>query len=146
MLFFLLFLAQRTAQADSSPFHLASCLQTQAVATAIENKDWAKAVSLRDAEFVEMLDSFVASSTQDERFLLPESQRMRVGIIQFVDPFLSLNWHDTTCCSSVSLILSQRWCSRRRNERCHSTSRPVLSLARPHPLRRLQRIQRSSLR
>jgi hypothetical protein len=29
-----------------------------------------------------MLDSFIASATQDSKFLLPENERMRVGIIQ----------------------------------------------------------------
>ncbi|KAL7409427.1 6-phosphofructokinase [Mrakia frigida] len=54
---------------------------TQAVAIAIENKDFDKAVSLRDAEFTDMLTSFYASSESSQKYYLPEDQRMRVGII-----------------------------------------------------------------
>ena len=59
-------------------------LQTQAVATAIENKDFDKAVSLRDAEFSDMLTSFYAGAESTQKYYLPEDQRMRIGIIQCV--------------------------------------------------------------
>ena len=55
---------------------------TQAVTKAIENKEFEKAVSLRDSEFGECLKAFHAISRLDEKLLLPKEQRLRIGIIQ----------------------------------------------------------------
>jgi hypothetical protein len=48
--------------------------QTQEVATAIENKDFAKAMSLRDPEFEESLKAFEATTALDDAIRLPENQ------------------------------------------------------------------------
>lgn len=55
---------------------------TQSVATAIENKDFAKALSLRDSEFAECLTAFRATTALDDSIRVPENQRLRIGIIQ----------------------------------------------------------------
>lgn len=57
-------------------------VQTQAVAAAIEERDFKKALSLRDAEFIDMLDAFDASSSLKTDKVKPEHERMRVGIVQ----------------------------------------------------------------
>lgn len=59
-------------------------LQTQAVAQAIEAKDFKRAISLRDSEFQNSFDAFAATTRLDDRIRLPEPQRMRVGIMQSV--------------------------------------------------------------
>lgn len=48
--------------------------QTKAVATAIEEKDFDKAMTYRDPEFLEGLDGFVAVSSLDHRKKLPKDQ------------------------------------------------------------------------
>lgn len=55
---------------------------TQAVTKAIEAKDFKKALSLRDSEFDECLRAFNAISRLDDKYKLPENQRLRIGIIQ----------------------------------------------------------------
>jgi len=50
---------------------LEAVAQTQAVAVAIENKDFDKAMSYRDPEFAESLQAFKASSSLDESLRLP---------------------------------------------------------------------------
>ncbi|CDZ97071.1 6-phosphofructokinase [Phaffia rhodozyma] len=66
---------------------------TQAVAEAIENRDFDKAMSLRDAEFGDTLEAFIASatSTHDHSFRLPKSERMRVGIVHVGAPAGGMN-------------------------------------------------------
>jgi hypothetical protein len=49
-------------------------LQTRAVAEAIRAKDFAKAMSLRDPEFYETLEGFLATSTLEKEKLLPASK------------------------------------------------------------------------
>ena len=56
--------------------------KTQSVAEAIANKDFGKAMSLRDPEFEEGFIAFNAISRIDSDLQLPEKQRMRIGIIQ----------------------------------------------------------------
>ncbi|KAH7106308.1 6-phosphofructokinase [Auriculariales sp. MPI-PUGE-AT-0066] len=65
--------------------------QTQAIATAIEARDYEKAMSLRDPEFVESLESFFTSSALDQTRLLPEAQRLRIGIIHVGAPAGGMN-------------------------------------------------------
>lgn len=48
--------------------------QTKAVATAIEEKDFDKAMSYRDPEFVEALEGFVAVSALDQDKKLPKEK------------------------------------------------------------------------
>ena len=48
--------------------------QTRAVATAIGEKDFEKAMSFRDPEFVESLEHFVAVSSLDHTKKLPKEQ------------------------------------------------------------------------
>lgn len=50
---------------------LEAVAQTQAVATAIEDKDFDKAMSYRDPEFAESLQAFKASSTLDDSLTMP---------------------------------------------------------------------------
>jgi len=52
--------------------------QTKAVAEAIENRDFDKAMSLRDPEFRENLEGFVATSTLEKNPLLPP-EKVRLG-------------------------------------------------------------------
>ena len=56
--------------------------QTHSVAEAIHNKEFEKAMSLRDPEFVEALDGFLAVSQYETKPRLPERQQMRVAIMQ----------------------------------------------------------------
>ena len=70
---------------------LEAVAQTQAVAEAIENKDFAKAMSYRDSEFQEMLQAFQISSALDARQFVPESQRLRIGIIHVGAPAGGMN-------------------------------------------------------
>ncbi|KAG8897160.1 6-phosphofructokinase, alpha subunit, partial [Tulasnella sp. 417] len=55
-------------------------LKTQEAAKAIGEKNFEKAMSLRDSEFGESLDAFMAISTLDKR-LVPENQRLRIAIM-----------------------------------------------------------------
>jgi 6-phosphofructokinase 1 len=51
-----------------------SFLQTQEVAKAIEQRDFSKAMSLRDPEFAECLHAFKASTRLNDFLTLPEHQ------------------------------------------------------------------------
>lgn len=62
-------------------------MQTQAVAVAIANKDFDRAVSLRDPEFADCLHAFRATTRLNKTYRVPKEQRMRIGIIQCVNPF-----------------------------------------------------------
>ena len=48
--------------------------QTRAVATAIGEKDFEKAMSYRDPEFIDTLDNFVATSALDHTKKLPKDK------------------------------------------------------------------------
>ncbi|CAE6465198.1 unnamed protein product [Rhizoctonia solani] len=65
--------------------------QTQAVAKAIGEKDFTKAMSLRDPEFKDYLEAFVLTSALDAGTKLPESKRLRVGIIHMGAPAGGMN-------------------------------------------------------
>lgn len=55
---------------------------------AIKDKDFDKAMSLRDPEFRESLDGFYATSILEKEPRLPHHQRMRIAIMQYVLPDL----------------------------------------------------------
>lgn len=61
---------------------LEAVARTQMVAEAIENRDFAKAMSFRDSEFREMLQAFQISSSLDVCQTAPKENRLRIGIIQ----------------------------------------------------------------
>ncbi|GJJ08561.1 hypothetical protein Clacol_002780 [Clathrus columnatus] len=54
---------------------------TRAVAQAINEKDFEKAMSLRDPEFIEILGAFKATSLLDDSFKLPADKRLRIAIM-----------------------------------------------------------------
>jgi 6-phosphofructokinase 1 len=60
--------------------------QTQAVAEAIENRDFEKAMSYRDSEFQDSLQAFRISSSLSIEDHVPKDQRLRIAIIQYVLP------------------------------------------------------------
>ncbi|CAE6461865.1 unnamed protein product [Rhizoctonia solani] len=65
--------------------------QTQAVAKAIAEKDFVKAMSLRDPEFKDYLEAFVLTSALDAGTKVPEAKRLRVGIIHMGAPAGGMN-------------------------------------------------------
>ncbi|KAK4058394.1 6-phosphofructokinase, alpha subunit [Microbotryomycetes sp. JL221] len=65
--------------------------KTQDVAKAIEAKDFAKALSLRDPEFEECLHAFRATTRLNETYRVPEKERMRIGIIHTGAPAGGMN-------------------------------------------------------
>ncbi|KAI0293751.1 6-phosphofructokinase [Russula brevipes] len=64
---------------------------TKGVAEAIENRDFDKAMSLRDPEFRESLEGFIAASTLAQNPLLPPEKRIRVGIMHMGAPAGGMN-------------------------------------------------------
>lgn len=71
---------------------LEAVAQTQQVAKAIEQKDFAQAMSLRDAEFSEYMAAYnITTSTDKPEMLLPEEKRMRIGIIHVGAPAGGMN-------------------------------------------------------
>lgn len=65
---------------------------TGSVATAIENKDFDKAISLRDTEFIELYENFLSTTVRDDGSeLLPESKRLNIGIVHVGSPSAALN-------------------------------------------------------
>lgn len=55
---------------------------TKSVATAIENKDFDKAMSLRDSSFDDAYRHFLSSSIYDDGLkLLPEAERLNIGVV-----------------------------------------------------------------
>lgn len=65
---------------------------TQSVATAIENKDFEKAMSLRDSEFVEHLNNFIAmNSANHNEPTLPVEKRKKIAIINIGAPAGGMN-------------------------------------------------------
>ncbi|KAF2828352.1 6-phosphofructokinase [Ophiobolus disseminans] len=71
---------------------LEAVAQTKEVAVAIENKDFHKAMQLRDTEFEEQYKSYEITTAADQpELLLPENKRMRVGIIHVGAPAGGMN-------------------------------------------------------
>ncbi|WVQ75979.1 6-phosphofructokinase [Cryptococcus sp. DSM 104548] len=70
---------------------LEAVAQTQEVAAAIENRDFAKAMSFRDSEFQEMLQAFAISSSLDVSQAASEDKRLRIGIIHVGAPAGGMN-------------------------------------------------------
>ncbi|SJM83639.1 probable 6-phosphofructokinase subunit alpha [Zygosaccharomyces bailii] len=65
---------------------------TKSVATDIENKNFDKAIMLRDTEFVELYENFVATTIKDDGSeMLPEAQRLNIGIVHVGAPSAALN-------------------------------------------------------
>lgn len=55
---------------------------TKSVATAIENKDFAKAMDLRDSSFEDAYNHFLSTSAHDDGSrLLPEDKQLNIGVI-----------------------------------------------------------------
>lgn len=65
---------------------------TKSVADAIENKDFAKAMSMRDTDFVDHLNNFMAiNSANHEEPTLPPAERKRIAIINVGAPAGGMN-------------------------------------------------------
>lgn len=65
---------------------------TKSVAEAIEKHDFAKAMDLRDSEFVEHLNNFMAiNSANHEKPSLPEEKRKRIAVINVGAPAGGMN-------------------------------------------------------
>ncbi|KAG6816887.1 hypothetical protein H0H87_002007 [Tephrocybe sp. NHM501043] len=64
---------------------------TQAVAQAVKDKDFEKAMSLRDPEFAESLDGFAATSTLVKEPVLPREKRLRIAIMHMGAPAGGMN-------------------------------------------------------
>ncbi|KAG9314839.1 phosphofructokinase domain-containing protein [Chiua virens] len=64
---------------------------TKAVADAIAAKEFTKAMSLRDPEFVQSLENFFTISTLYTEKQLPEDQRMRIAIMHIGAPAGGMN-------------------------------------------------------
>ncbi|SCV74134.1 BQ2448_6566 [Microbotryum intermedium] len=65
--------------------------KTQDVAKAIADKDFARALSLRDPEFEDCLHAFRATTRLNETYRVPENQRMRIAIIHTGAPAGGMN-------------------------------------------------------
>ncbi|KAF2133276.1 6-phosphofructokinase [Dothidotthia symphoricarpi CBS 119687] len=71
---------------------LEAVAQTKEVAVAIGNKDFHRAMELRDTEFEEQYKSYHITTAADQPdLLLPENKRMRVGIIHVGAPAGGMN-------------------------------------------------------
>ncbi|KAJ7158785.1 phosphofructokinase domain-containing protein [Mycena filopes] len=64
---------------------------TKAVTSAIEEKDFEKAMRLRDPEFRESLEGFIATSTLSKTKKLPVEKRMRIAIMHMGAPAGGMN-------------------------------------------------------
>ncbi|KAI9512025.1 phosphofructokinase domain-containing protein [Russula earlei] len=64
---------------------------TKDVAEAIGNRDFDRAMSLRDPEFRENLEGYIATSTLERDQLLPPQKRIRVGIMHMGAPAGGMN-------------------------------------------------------
>ncbi|KAG1733599.1 phosphofructokinase domain-containing protein [Suillus paluster] len=64
---------------------------TRAVAEAIAAKDFAKAISMRDPEFLQSLEGFFATSTLFKEKQLPHHSRMRVAMLHMGAPAGGMN-------------------------------------------------------
>ncbi|KAF2281585.1 6-phosphofructokinase [Westerdykella ornata] len=66
--------------------------QTKEVAVAINNKDFEKAMHLRDAEFQEYYNAYKITTAADQpHLMLPPEKRMRIGIIHVGAPAGGMN-------------------------------------------------------
>jgi 6-phosphofructokinase 1 len=71
---------------------LEAVAQTHQVAECIKQKDFLKAMSLRDAEFTEYYHAYqITTSTDKPEMRLPENERMRIGIIHVGAPAGGMN-------------------------------------------------------
>ncbi|SCU85684.1 LADA_0D08988g1_1 [Lachancea dasiensis] len=65
---------------------------TKSVADAIENKDFDKAISLRDTEFIELYENFISTTVNDDGSeMLPENERLNIAIVHVGAPSAALN-------------------------------------------------------
>ncbi|AET39000.1 6-phosphofructokinase subunit alpha Ecym_3522 [Eremothecium cymbalariae DBVPG len=65
---------------------------TKQVATAIEAKDFEKAISLRDTEFIELYENFIATTIRDDGTeYVPEDERLKIAILHVGAPSAALN-------------------------------------------------------
>ncbi|CCE61595.1 hypothetical protein TPHA_0A05200 [Tetrapisispora phaffii CBS 4417] len=65
---------------------------TGSVATAIEARDFDKAISLRDPEFIELYENFLSTTIKDDGSeLLPEDKRLKIAIVHVGAPSAALN-------------------------------------------------------
>ncbi|KAG8831285.1 6-phosphofructokinase, alpha subunit [Serendipita sp. 399] len=65
--------------------------QTQAVAEAIANKDFATATRLRDPEFRESFDGFLTVSSLNPVYMLPKEKHLRIAIMHVGAPAGGMN-------------------------------------------------------
>ena len=78
---------------------------TKSVATAIESKDFDKAISLRDTEFIELYENFLSTTVKDDGSeLLPVSDRLNIGIVHVGAPSAALNAATRAATLYLSLI------------------------------------------
>jgi 6-phosphofructokinase 1 len=71
---------------------LEAVAQTKEVAVAIEAKDFDRAMQLRDAEFAEYYKAYQITTAADQpHLMLPEKDRMRIGIIHVGAPAGGMN-------------------------------------------------------
>ncbi|KAF2205988.1 6-phosphofructokinase [Delitschia confertaspora ATCC 74209] len=71
---------------------LEAVAQTKEVANAIHAKDFARAMSLRDAEFAEYYQAYqITTKIEHAHLKLPENERMRIGIIHVGAPAGGMN-------------------------------------------------------
>ncbi|CDO96149.1 unnamed protein product [Kluyveromyces dobzhanskii CBS 2104] len=65
---------------------------TKEVATAIESRDFDKAISLRDTEFIELYSNFMSTTVNDDGSqFLPEEDRLKIAIVHVGAPSAALN-------------------------------------------------------
>lgn len=70
---------------------LEAVAKTQAVAAAIEARDFDKAISYRDSEFKDLARAFEISSSLEKSDLAPADKRLRIGIIHVGAPAGGMN-------------------------------------------------------
>ena len=108
---------------------------TLEVAKAIEAKDFARAMHLRDAEFAEYHNAYTvttATGTKPEQRLPKDKVSVSYSVNSRCLTFpANADWHNPC------------WCSRRRDERINQSSSGVLSNPRPYSGCAPQRIPRS---
>ncbi|CCK72426.1 6-phosphofructokinase subunit alpha KNAG_0K00580 [Huiozyma naganishii CBS 8797] len=65
---------------------------TKSVADAIESKNFDKAISLRDTEFIELYENFLSTTVRDDGSeLLPENERLNIAVVHVGAPSAALN-------------------------------------------------------
>jgi hypothetical protein len=109
---------------------LEAVAQTQAVAAAIEAKDFEKAMSFRDPEFQEILQAFKISSSLSPMERVPENKvRLAMSFSRVLTTVALANRYHSVSPTSASIghiLTRQRWSTCRRDECCHSSGRPIL--------------------